>query len=463
MTETITISNAGAVIPHEFKSMIANARQALTQYIEVGFPKKYKVPVKFCRMTPQGLVVPPTYITRQRELVYTDLRPDPDAFRATFLGSLFDQQRVVTKKALLELTGSGCATLVMPTGTGKTVCALYMAAQLGLKPVILVHKTFLAEQWKSRIEQYVGPDVRVSMVKGSQVDTSGDIVVGLIQTFVSKRMHLPTSCGTLIIDEAHHIAAKQFRQIIMQLMTSQKYVLGLSATPDRKDGIDIRPLLGDYIQYADSLPDEIIGSTPSVSVNMHMYSDESYLPYKQPMTQHGDVSYANMVTAVSENVARTAYICSVIEQHQDRYILVLSHRRKHCGELHECLKARGLDAALFLPSRGKGTSHEPPDARIIVSTFNYVSEGFDVPRLDCVVFATPASNLKQSVGRVLRRRDHSPLIVDICDAWGVLNAQTRKRRSYYQGQKYMINTIYTKKPEPVVASPEPSKPMFISD
>lgn len=284
-------------------------------------------------------------------------------------------------------------------------------------------------------------------------------------------MPLPTSCGTLIIDEAHHIAAKQFRQIVMKLMTNQRYVLGLSATPDRKDGIDIRPLIGDFIQYDDTLPKEIIGSVPDVSVNMHIYTDSAYSPHTQPMTKYGDVSYTQLITSVSENDERTAYVCDIIELHHDRDILVLSHRRNHCSEIYDLLRRRGLDVALFLPQRGKGTSHDPPRNRIIVSTYNYVSEGFDVPRLDCVVFATPASNLKQSVGRVMRRTDHSPIVVDICDTWGVLNAQTRKRKAYYQGQKFTIYTTY-RKPKTLndntvvgtgVAVDAPSKPMFVPD
>ncbi len=443
MPDSITINFNGAVIPLKFRPMVGDAKRHLTQFVEVGFPNKYKIPVKFFRVSAHGLVVPPTYITRQRELIYTDTRTEPDAFQHEFVGTLYDTQKVVTKKAAIELAGAGCATLVMPTGSGKTVCALFLARHLGIKPIILVHKTFLVEQWKARIHQCFGPDIKVSIVKGRHVDTSGDIVVGLIQTFIAKKAPLPTSCGTLIIDEAHHIAAKQFREIVMTLMTNQRYVLGLSATPVRKDGIDIRPLIGDYIKYEDTLPAHIPGSTANVVVNMHIYSDETYLGKNQPLTKHGDVSYSNMITAVSQNVTRTEFICNLIQKQVGRDILVLSHRRKHCTEIYERLKSTGLDVALFLPNVG-GTkpTHEPPANRIIVSTYNYVSEGFDVPRLDCVVFATPASNLKQSVGRVLRRQGHAPVVVDICDAWGVLDAQTSKRRAYYQDQKYMIYTLY---------------------
>lgn len=467
--KSITINSFGAHIPNEFHSIVTVAKRDLTQYIEVGYPDKIKVPVKFFKTVPSGLRVPPTYITRQRALVYTDERGTPEQFKPAFHGRLHDTQKIMTKKAYIELCGSGCATLVMPTGTGKTVCALYLAMQLGLKPIVLVHKTFLAEQWKSRIAQYFGPDIRVGIVKGNQVDTSScDIVVGLIQTFVSKQMQLPVSCGTLIIDEAHHIAAKQFRQIVMKLMTNQQYVLGLSATPTRKDGIDIRPLIGSYITYEDVLPDHIIGSSapPAVSVHMHMYADQSYTQQNQPLTKWGKISYSELITMVSENDARTAFVCDLIQQHPTRNILVLSHRRKQCTKLHDTLKSRGLDVALFVPKAGKHATHDPPASRIIVSTFSYVSEGFDVARLDCVVFATPASNLKQSVGRILRRPDGDPIVIDICDAWGILNAQTSKRRSYYRGNKYTMYTKYTKTSvaKPVArAEPPASTPLFLPD
>jgi superfamily II DNA or RNA helicase len=439
----IALTDNGATIPWTHASIITDAKKALTQYIEKGFQQKYQVPVRLYEITKSGVHVPNTFITSNQSIVYRDDRTVPYEFHAPFRGELRPGQRSVSKKAIIETSRTGCATLVMPTGSGKTVCALYIAAALRMKPIILVHKNFLVDQWSDRINAYFGNDVRVTFCRGGEIDTSGDIVVGLIQTFVSKCAKIPTCCGTLIIDEAHHIAATQFRRVVTEFMTNQRVLIGLTATPERKDGLDIARITGQFIEASDSLPDSVQSDrAPRVSVEQHIYSVDTYTTGNQPTGKHGDVVFSSMITAVAKNNARTIAVCNLIAQYKDRDILVLSHRRAHCEAIFEHLREAGVDVALFLPSRGKRKRPEVPTAKIIVSTFSYVSEGLDIPRLNCIVFATPASNLKQSIGRILRRRDNAPLVIDVCDTWGILVQQTHKRTTFYRKNDYVIRKIF---------------------
>jgi len=345
----------------------------------------------------------------------------------------------------------------MPTGGGKTVCALYIASALGLKPIVLVHKTFLAQQWQSRIQQYI-PGARVTMVQGTKADWSGDIVIGIIQTMVSRQLCIDRSCGLLIIDEAHHIAANQFKHVILRGVTNQRYILALSATPERKDGLDIQPLVGPITQPiedpADRLPDSIVGSVKANVMVKIMTFDHPLFKQPPPLSASGDVSYTAMVSTLVDMPDRSSFIVnSIVSETDGRDTLVLSHRRQHCIDIVERLRHRGLDAALYIP---QGRTPPPlPTAKIVVSTFAYVSEGFDMPRLTCVCFCTPASNLKQSVGRILRTPDPSasPLVIDIADSWSLLNASTRKRKTFYHSAGYVVATRHAPKTKAEQAAP----------
>lgn len=427
-------------------------RSDLTQTIEVGHPsRRRRIPVSFYakHYYGNGLRVPLAYAAKHDGPVVDERTPNHQ-FHHQFHGVLRPAQRQVCEKTMDALRSSSCATLVMPTGGGKTVCALYIAAVVKLKPIIFVHKSFLAQQWKERIQQYL-PSVHVSTVQGTEGDFTGDIVIAMIQTFVSRQLEIPSCCGMVIVDEAHHIVANQFKHVILRGITNQRHVLALSATPNRKDGLKIQPLVGEIVTDEPRLPESIEGSVDDrrVLVKIVNYTHPSFSSCP-PLTAAGDVSYTGMVSALVDLPERTSFLAKLVAEETDgRDTLVLSHRRQHCMDIAERLQRAGLDACLYIP--GKGKHHPPPPtAKIVVSTFSYVSEGFDMPRLSCLVFATPASNLQQSVGRILRTPDpkSSPLVIDVADGWGLLNASTRKRRSFYHANGYVVATRHHHEPQP---------------
>lgn len=456
MSDQITLTDSGAYIPYELIDIVRRAKKDLTQTILSGPPgNKHRIPVEFFTRTPDGLCVPMAYIAANPQWMRVDLRRQPLPCDCSFQGSLRDHQQKVCRKTLLALQSRGAATLVLPTGGGKTVAALHLICALGVKPIIMVHKTFLADQWKARIEQYLGKETRVTMIQGSVYDTSGDIIIAMMQTFVKRGYSTPPEAGLLIIDECHHIAASMFKRIMWR--APQRYILGLSATPQRADLLDIHKLLGDPVVLEDTPPmiisDGFFTPPPpppkteqsdKVTVLTYPYQCARYMLESPPLMRTGDINYTSMVSSLTEDVQRTAKIVDLIETHdmiKGKDTLILSHRRAHCESIHtECLR-RGLDAGLFLApkSKRKDTDYSAPDNSIIISTYAYVSEGFDVPRLECLVFATPASNIQQACGRVMRKMHdptHHPVIVDIVDRWSLFNAQASKRRSYYTKQGF---------------------------
>lgn len=362
----------------------------------------------------------------------TDTRPlGEDLSSLQFQGSLRpDLQQPQAVAACVEsLRKTGGAVLSLATGQGKTCCGLHIACTLRGKTLILVHKNFLADQWQERIRQFV-PTASVSRIQGSVCDTSGDFVIAMVQTLVS-RQYPPTTFApfrTLIFDEAHHVAARVFCTVMFSL--NMPFTLGLTATPTRTDGLErlihwfLGPMAYNYRQLQKQR-----GTVATVHALRYRCDAYSYPP---PVNRLGNMDYTQLVTQVAENQHRTVAIARYVARHaRDADVLVLTHRRAHCEHLTQALKECGLDAASYM-----GGAKKVPGNKILVSTYAFVSEGFDEPRLSVLVLATPASSVTQAVGRVLRGKAldaaTTSKVYDIVDEWSVCFALARKRAVTYK-------------------------------
>ena len=156
-----------------------------------------------------------------------------------FKGTLRDYQAPVVGKFINAVTASGLPSgglLELPCAWGKTSASLYIMSQLKKKTIVIVHKEFLMNQWIERIAQFV-PAARIGKIQGPTVDVEGkDIVLCMLQSLINKEYpaDLFAQFGLTIIDEVHHISSQTFSNSLFKVVT--KYMLGLSATMDRKDG-----------------------------------------------------------------------------------------------------------------------------------------------------------------------------------------------------------------------------------
>jgi len=427
----LEITHAGIEVFDPPQDIVARIRAELTVSAKATHSVPHPYRFKVYQETGNGKkFIVPGHWGRQRGGVFEsrdfqDTRVNPPVFcddRVRFSGNLrAGAQADTVKRSLEQIRATGGALLSLPCGGGKTVCALSIAVDLGVKTAILVNKAFLADQWISRIKTFV-PGARVSRVQGSTVDTSGDFVICMIQSVVSRRVDL-ACVGLLIFDECHHAPAKVFSTAIRNC----KYTLGLTATPVRKDGLErlAEWALGGLVY--DETPD-----TRHATVDVYRYKSPAYLQ-PPPTNRAGQIDHPSIITKVSEDPERTARIVQLIHGlPRDRQILVLSHRRAQCQLVAEML---GSDAGLFIG--GAKRAADPPDSRIIVSTFALVSEAFDVPRLNALVMLTPASDVTQTVGRILRGAG-DPLVIDMHDQWSVCFAQAKKRSSQYSSSGFAV-------------------------
>jgi superfamily II DNA or RNA helicase len=286
----------------------------------------------------------------------------------------------------------------------------------------------LAEQWVDRAKAML-PGVSVTKVQGTTCDTSGDIVVGMLQTISQKTFPPSTfaNVGLLVVDEVHHIAAEMFSKAMFGLALPK--VLGLSATPTRKDGLTkvIHWFFGP-ISY------EAARSAAS-NVTVHLEKYRAATPLEMPLNRRGDVCYATLTSSLVNDAARTDLIVDlVVQKLEGRDTLVLSHRRDHCKTIAEKLRDKGVDAQCFIGGQG----NVPPSSKIVVSTYALTSEGFDLPRLSALVLATPASDVVQATGRVLRNPNQGAVILDIADDFPIAYAQLSKRRAFYKKSGFSI-------------------------
>jgi len=129
---------------------------------------------------------------------------------------------------------AGHGVLSLPCGYGKTTVSLAIACKLGYRTMIIVHKQFLADQWRERIQQFC-PGATIGVVQQDKKEVECDFVIAMLQSLSLKEYSFSDfeSIGTLIVDEAHHICAKVFSQSLFKMCP--KHIYGLSATP-RKEG-----------------------------------------------------------------------------------------------------------------------------------------------------------------------------------------------------------------------------------
>ena len=161
----------------------------------------------------------------------------PDKIDVKFIFKLREHQVKPAEITLKAYKNIGGGILHLQCGFGKTIMALYFVSVLKVKTIVIVHKEFLMNQWVERINQCM-PGTKIGFIQGSKFDIEGkDIVLAMLQTLWRKKFDLKAfnSFGHTIIDECHRIPSEKFSKALQKVST--QYMLGLTATPKRSDGL----------------------------------------------------------------------------------------------------------------------------------------------------------------------------------------------------------------------------------
>lgn len=358
------------------------------------------------------------------------VRPEQEAPAAAFLEAARDPAR-------------GGGLLVLPCAFGKTALSLYLACQLGKKTLVICHKEFLMNQWRERIATFV-PTCRVGLIKGKAADTADkDIVLATLQSIAMKDYppQMFAEFGFVIIDETHHIAAEVFSRALPKITAPA--MLGLTATPDRKDG------LRRVFEWFLGRPVYEIRKRADTQLEVQVVDYESDDPEycRERLMYNGRPNIAALVNAVCGYEPRTNMIIGLIKDVMNetgRKILVLSDRRAHLDAMQ-----RKTATALPMFTTGfyvGGMKQEALDASakqdIIFATTNMAAEGLDIPALNTLILASPITSLEQPIGRIQRlkphERTHVPLVIDVWDKFSLFLSQGFRRMRFYKKNKYTI-------------------------
>ena len=422
-------------VPHQAVVVLGNLKKELTVRPVVngdfGFPPP---PFKVFRTTKSGICVPRFYGIDKAGEPKQDRRPEPAKSKAKFTGILRDATH--QNEALRAAIKAGSGVLSLPCGFGKTTVALAIACQLGYRTMIVVHKQFLADQWRERIQQFC-PGATIGIVQQDRKEIEGcDFVIAMLQSLSLKEYSFDDfdSVGTLIVDEAHHICAKVFSQSLFKMCPRHSF--GLSATPERKDGLTkvLHWFMGPTFFAVERKNQE------QVEVFTVTFDSPNYRN-QPPSMRNGKISMPNMITLLVEDRQRNKMLVELVKKASagTRQLLVLSDRRLHCEMLHQCFpKSSGL----YMGGMKEAQLQESAKKKIIFATFSQAHEGLDIPTLDTVILASPKSDIVQSIGRIMREtkgKKNNPHIYDIHDPWSVFTAMYYKRAKVYRQGGFKIH------------------------
>ena len=292
------------------------------------------------------------------------------------------------------LKNQGKGILCLPCGTGKTVISIYLAVLMKRKTLVLVHNEGLLHQFKENIEKMV-PEAKVGIIRQQKCEIEGmDFVIGMIQTLRSTTISLD-SFGMVIVDECHHIAAKTFSQAMLK--TKPRYILGLSATPERKDGLThvLHWLLGPIVfqtERKDISPQKIIQVE-------YTFGNQKVVKYR-----NGQIGIPTMVTRMTIDPKRNQLIdiClkKLINAKGIVKILVVSDRRDHLMYLNN-IYGQEYDTGLYIGQLKKTELEDAKKKFIIFASYGMAQEFLDIPGLNGLLMASPCSaNTEQVVGRL---------------------------------------------------------------
>jgi superfamily II DNA or RNA helicase len=337
----------------------------------------------------------------------------------------------------------GGGLLVLPCGFGKTVLALYLSTVFKKKTLIICHKGFLMDQWKERIAQYV-PKASVGTIKQSKVDVDGkDIVIASLQSLAMREYDASIfrDFGFVVIDEVHHIGAEVFSRALPRIVC--KRTLGLSATPNRKDGLrkvfewHIGKPVYEVRKRSDNQLKVIVkrfyDPNPSYGREIHMYN--------------GKRNVAQMINAICAFEPRNQLIIDTLvdikKEEPGRQVILLSERRNHLETLRKMIKAKNLGTTgYYVGGMSQDELKKSETKDFILATYHIAAEGFDVPSLNTLVLASPVSSIEQPVGRIQRQKPHErkyvPLVIDIWDNFSLFNNQGFRRIQFYKKNGYEV-------------------------
>jgi len=352
---------------------------------------------------------------------FDDKRNPGTKMEVVFNGALRPEQA----RALDVILSSDIGVFSAGTAFGKTVLAAKVIAERKVNTLVLVHRKQLMEQWLEKLKRFLdlSPEM-IGYIGGPKDRSSGSIDIAMLQTLYHKSevKELVQNYGMVIVDECHHISAFSFEQVMKRV--NAKYVLGLTATPVRKDGhhpiiqMQCGPLVGNVKFKASELGEGYKHILNPRFTNFHSTFDQQSRASGITIQEY----YSELIKDDARNEMIVRDVLSAVIQ--KRFPLLLTERKEHVEYFEK--RFDGLISRVIIMTGGMGKkayreamlkmeTENNNESRLIIATGKYLGEGFDDPRLDTLFLVLPISwrgTLQQYVGRLNRSHpDKKELIV----------------------------------------------------
>jgi superfamily II DNA or RNA helicase len=341
------------------------------------------------------------------ELQVEDRRQEGEALQVELKGEL----TAVQQQAAQALLQHDIGVFVAPPGVGKTVLGTYLVAKRASSTLVLVHRQPLLDQWVAQLSMFLGvKEKEIGQIGGGKRKPNGRLDVAMIQSLVRQGRveDLVETYGHVIVDECHHVPAVSFERVLSEVKA--RYVLGLTATPHRRDGH--HPILEMQLGPVRFAVD------PRSQAARRPFDHRLIVRETLFRLEGGgaEAGIQGIYAALAADEGRNRLILDDVLHalEEGRSPILLTERRDHLEYFAEQL--RGFVRHLIVLQGGMTAKERRelgarlaavPDGeeRLVLATGRYIGEGFDDPRLDTLILAVPVSwkgTLVQYTGRLHR-------------------------------------------------------------
>lgn len=302
--------------------------------------------------------------------------------------------------------------VVLPTGAGKTVVFAHLIRDLPGRALVLAHRDELIGQAADKLRQ-VDPTAHVGRVQAGWDEWRSPVVVASVQSLAqSARLsrYRPGHFSTIVVDEAHHCTARTYRTILNHLGALEPgtnvLTVGVTATPDRGDGVGLGHVF-ERIVYERGLPEMIAEGylVPLRGIRVQLDADFGTLRVRAGEVSESDAARL-LMAADAPGLVAAAYRRHAAGQRAIVFTPTVQVAEACAAALVAAgVRAESLDGTTPADERRAILARLRSGATSVVCNCSVLTEGFDEPRVSCVIVARPTRSrglYAQMVGRAAR-------------------------------------------------------------
>ena len=407
--------------------------------IESKSVKNYKT--KIIELTPYRIMnnlvfIPMSYGIKKYN--FKPMKHNTSSINYEFIGTLRPEQKIVRNEAIDILNKQNSVVISTHVGFGKSILATYFMSKIQMKTLIIVNRLVLINQWVEVLHKFI-KDPKISIMKPNQIiDWDNDFfIVNAIN--IAKFGYMP-EIGLVVVDELHLIVSKVLSNCFQYL--TPNYLIGLSATPYRPDGLDV--LINLY--FGEERIDR------QLFKKHHVYVINTNFTPIINKNNNNSIDWNDILNQQSQNEERNDLIINCILKENYNF-LVLCKRVEHIkyigNKLRELDESKNINIQCLYNESQPNTNVDETQKQVIIGTIQKIGTGFDFPCLNALIIAADIEEyFIQYLGRIFRKQHECiPVVFDFVDNNSILQKHFKTRKKTYQkhGGTISIYSTFSRK------------------